>query len=91
MDSSKKEPATESKEEKNGISTYLKSLEVRGISETEICAYFMVEELTQIDMEQIEELRKIAINIESGTGEMTVEKFKIEAAEKYAMMLEMKK
>ena len=100
VDSSKKELITKPKENKIKkeekpqadmvtIDLELKSLEMRGISETEVCAYFNIDSIFDIDKGNIEELKHIVTEIES--ERMAPEKFKQEAANHYALAFEMKK
>ena len=89
VDSSKKEPTTEAKpdEEKSGISeisAYLKSLEMRDITETEICAYFMIDQLDQLNEQQRDELKSIVTDIEA--EKITPEEFKKSAVERFDLM-----
>lgn len=88
VDSSKKEHDAK----KNQIidtDNMLISLHMHEITEEEICAYFMVDKLSQIDTQQIKELESITSDIESGKKHAS--EFKKTAKERNEIMNEGKK
>ena len=62
----------------------VKSFEIRGISETELCAYFGIDDLAEMDTpEGLVDLKKIASDTES--EKLSPEEFKKTAAERFEM------
>jgi len=74
---------------KDDFDLYMMSFEVRGISETEVCAYFMCESDEELKAHHLDDLKIEVQRIES--EEITPEEFKKEAAERYEELLKDKK
>ena len=67
----------------------IESLKHKGIDELEICAYYGVDHIKELDINHLQDIIKIAENIEAEI--LTIDEFKIKSAERFEMKMKEKR
>lgn len=85
-----KAPSNKDHKKETPFQLAIKSLELRNIDQNEICAFFNIEDISDLDCEEgIQDLQKVVTNIEG--EKMTVEEFKRIGVERFEMRMKEKK